>query len=63
VVRQSIAEIQARLAGASPGQLSMSDGDAGQLSLASDAAGQLSLSPETQRGRLSVDGDDDGDAD
>jgi hypothetical protein len=42
--RQSIAEIQARLAGASPGQLSLAGAEAGQLSLAVDPAGQLSIS-------------------
>lgn len=50
--RQAIAEIQARLPGASPGQLSMAEVETGQLSLApeagqlsyaTDAAGQLSL--------------------
>jgi len=42
--RQSIAEIQTRLAGASPGQLSLAEAEAGQLSLAVDPAGQLSIS-------------------
>jgi hypothetical protein len=51
--RQAIAEIQARLPGATPGQLSLAgaegqlsfaEAEAGQLSLASDPAGQLSLS-------------------
>lgn len=51
--RQSIAEIQSRLPGASHGQLSLAgeeagklslaDAEAGRLSLANDAAGQLSL--------------------
>ena len=41
--RQAIAEIQSRAKGASPGQLSLADGQAGQLSLAHDPAGQLSL--------------------
>jgi hypothetical protein len=41
--RQAIAEIQSRLPGASPGQLSLAGTEAGQLSLAQDEAGQLSL--------------------
>lgn len=44
--RQAIAEIQARLQGASPGQLSLATAEAGQLSLADDKAGQLSLGDE-----------------
>lgn len=44
--RQAIAEIQSRLQGASPGQLSLAGAEAGQLSLASDPAGQLSLGDE-----------------
>lgn len=44
--RQSIAEIQTRLAGASPGQLSLTEGEAGQLSLAQSEEGQLSLHKE-----------------
>jgi HEAT repeat protein len=44
-VRQAIAEIQSRLPGASPGQVSLAEGDAGQLSLAEeDASGRVSLS-------------------
>lgn len=42
--RQAIAEIQSRLEGASPGQLSLAEAEAGRLSLAVDPAGQLSLS-------------------
>ncbi len=55
--RQAIAEIKARLQGASPGQLSLAgveagqlslaQADAGQLSLATDSGGQLSLPPES----------------
>lgn len=41
--RQAIAEIQARIQGASPGQLSLAGAEAGQLSLAPAEAGQLSL--------------------
>jgi hypothetical protein len=41
--RQAIAEIQARLAGAEPGQLSLAGGEAGALSLADGEAGTLSL--------------------
>jgi HEAT repeat protein len=44
--RQAIAEIQSRVQGASPGQLSLAGAEAGQLSLAADSAGQLSLSDE-----------------
>ena len=43
VARQAIAEIQSRLHGASPGQLSLAEAEAGQLSLAPFEAGQLSL--------------------
>jgi hypothetical protein len=49
-IRQAIAEIQSRLPGAAPGQLSLSGAEAGQLSLAIDPAGQLSLrAPEDER--------------
>jgi hypothetical protein len=41
--RQAIAEIQARLTGAAPGQLSLAAGEAGALSLAAGEAGELSL--------------------
>jgi len=41
--RQSIAEIQSRVQGASPGQLSLAQAEAGQLSLSTESAGQLSL--------------------
>jgi HEAT repeat protein len=45
--RQAIAEIQARLTGAAPGQLSLAaGGDAGALSLAPDEPGRLSLAGE-----------------
>lgn len=44
--RQAIAEIQSRLPGASPGQLSLAGDEAGQLSLAQAEAGQLSLANE-----------------
>jgi hypothetical protein len=50
--RQSIAEIQSRLAGASPGQLSVAEGEAGQLSLPEDAAGQLSFARGETRRRV-----------
>lgn len=48
--RQAIAEIQSRLPGASPGQLSLAGAEVGQLSLAQAEAGQLSLAtgPEGQ---------------
>jgi HEAT repeat protein len=41
--RQAIAEIQSRVEGASPGQLSLASSEAGQLSLSEAEAGQLSL--------------------
>jgi HEAT repeat protein len=42
--RQAVAEIQSRLSGASPGQLTLADGEAGQLSLADDdPRGRVSL--------------------
>lgn len=40
---RAVAEIQSRLQGASPGQLSLATGDSGRLSLAEDTAGQVSL--------------------
>jgi HEAT repeat protein len=51
--RQAIAAIHSRLAGASPGQLSLADHEVGQLSLAEAEAGQLSLATEAA-GRLSL---------
>jgi HEAT repeat protein len=51
--RQAIAEIQSRLQGALPGQLSLAGHDAGQLSLAEADAGKLSLAAE-QSGELSL---------
>ncbi len=44
--RQAIAEIQSRLPGASPGQLSLATVETGQLSLAPTESGELSLLPE-----------------
>lgn len=41
--RQAIAEIQSRVAGAAPGQLSLAGGESGQLSLTSGEPGRLSL--------------------
>jgi hypothetical protein len=41
--RQAIAEIQSRLTGAAPGQLSLAAGEAGALSLAAGEVGELSL--------------------
>ncbi len=43
--RQAIAEIQSRLSGAEPGQLSLAGGEAGQLSLSENEAGRVSLAP------------------
>ncbi|HWN41262.1 MAG TPA: HEAT repeat domain-containing protein [Thermoanaerobaculia bacterium] len=51
--RQAIAEIQSRVQGASPGQLSLAGAEAGQLSLAQTEAGQLSLT-EDPAGQLSL---------
>jgi len=68
VARQSIAEIQSRLPGATPGelslagaetgQLSLAQAETGQLSLASDPTGQLSLTAE-EPGQLSLSGDEE----
>ena len=55
---QAIAEIQSRLQGATPGQLSLAGAEAGRLSLAQAEAGQLSL-PTDPAGQLSFSGDDD----
>ena len=46
--RQAIAEIQSRLAGASPGQLSLTGGGAGRLALAGNESGQLSLTDDPE---------------
>ena len=46
VGRQAIAEIQARLARAAPGQLSLAGGEAGALSLADGEPGRLTLAEE-----------------
>jgi HEAT repeat protein len=51
--RQAIAEIQSRLQGASPGQLSLTGNEAGQLSMADAEAGQLSLATDPA-GQLSL---------
>ncbi len=51
--RQAIAEIQSRLPGALPGQLSLAETEAGQLSLAQAEAGELSLAAD-QSGQLSL---------
>jgi len=50
--RQAIAEIQARLTGAEPGQLSLAGSEAGALSMAVGEAGSLSLADE-EAGRAS----------
>ena len=47
--RQSIAAIQARAGGASPGQLSVAVGEIGQLSLPAGEEGNLSLTPVTKQ--------------
>ncbi len=51
--RQAIAEIQSRLTGAEPGQLSIAGGKSGQLSLAGGEAGALSLA-ESEPGSPSL---------
>jgi hypothetical protein len=51
--RQAIAEIQSRLQGASPGQLSLTAAEAGELSLTEEQGGELSL-PDDEDGRLSL---------
>ena len=56
--RLAIAEIQSRLQGASPGQLSLAGTEAGQLSLAEEA-GQLSLATDTG-GQLSFPSEEPG---
>jgi HEAT repeat protein len=56
--RQAIAEIQSRLSGASPGQLSMAGAEAGQLSLAETEAGQLSLAADPA-GQVSLSGEEE----
>jgi HEAT repeat protein len=43
---QAIAEIQSRLQGASPGQLSIAEAEGGQLSMVSSEVGQVSLAVE-----------------
>ncbi len=53
VARQAIAEIQSRLAGAGPGQLSLAAGESGELSLAGGEAGQLSIAG-AEAGQLSI---------
>jgi hypothetical protein len=45
--RQAVAEIQARLGGAAPGQLSLAEGESGRLSLAEGEYGQLSLADDS----------------
>jgi len=51
--RQAIAEIQSRLPGASPGQLSLAGVETGQLSLATES-GELSLATADPAGELSL---------
>jgi HEAT repeat protein len=51
--RQAVAEIQARLVGAAPGQLSLADGQGGQLSLTDGESGRLSLA-EAASGPVSL---------
>jgi hypothetical protein len=58
--RQAIAEIQSRVGGASPGQLSMAGAEAGHLSIADPETGQVSLA-DAEAGRVSMTPDDPGD--
>jgi len=51
-VRQAIAEIQSRVTGASPGQVSLTGSETGRLSISESEAGQLSI-PEGTSGRVS----------
>jgi hypothetical protein len=51
-VRQAVAEIQSRLRGAAPGQLSLAEAEGG--------AGQLSLAEEDAGGRVSLAGEEEG---
>jgi hypothetical protein len=52
VARQAVVAIQARLSGASPGQLSMAGPAGGQLTLADDETGRVSLTEqEPERSR------------
>jgi hypothetical protein len=63
--RQAIAEIQSRLTGAAPGQLSLAGGEAGALSLADGEPGRLSLAeaetepPPSSRGASTEPGDEE----
>jgi len=50
-VNQAVTDIQSRLSGASPGQLSLTSGEAGQLALAESEAGRLSLTDDQQTSR------------
>jgi HEAT repeat protein len=51
--RQAVAEIQSRLQGASPGQVSLAEGEAGQLSLAGeDPVGRVTLADQRSDPRL-----------
>jgi hypothetical protein len=47
--RQAIAEIQRRLQGAAPGQLSLAVGEEGQLSLAGGEVGDLSMAGQASQ--------------
>jgi hypothetical protein len=41
--REAVARIQERLTGASPGQLSLAEGESGQLSLTDDERGRVAI--------------------
>jgi hypothetical protein len=49
-VRQAVAEIESRLSGASPGQLSLAPGDAGRVSLVDTSDGAVSLPTDAPTG-------------
>jgi hypothetical protein len=60
-IRQSVAEIQSRIAGASPGQLTLPPGEVGELSVAeTDARGQVSLAAHAETPNLEGVSQDDG---
>jgi HEAT repeat protein len=60
--RQAIAEIQSRLPGATPGELSLAEAETGQLSLAQAEAGELSLATNPA-GQLSLPSKEPGEGD
>jgi len=47
VAREAVASIQARLTGATPGQLALADGASGHVTLSEDPSGRITLPPES----------------